>query len=255
MSGFAEDALRADAFLGGRLKIWQPLRGYRAGIDPVLLAASLPVTSGESVLELGCGNGVALLCVAARVSELKLTGVERQADYADLARRNGAENDIPLEVITADLRDLPSEVRQTRYDHVIANPPYFVAGSRTPAAEAGREAGLGEETALQDWVHIAAKRTRPGGYVSMIQRADRLADLLVAMQPRLGSIEVLPIAPRVRREATLVLVRARAGGKGRFRLHAPLVLHSGEAHEKDGESYRPEVQAVLRECTALGWPR
>ena len=30
-----------DEFLGGRLKIKQPLRGYRAGVDPVLLAASV----------------------------------------------------------------------------------------------------------------------------------------------------------------------------------------------------------------------
>jgi tRNA1Val (adenine37-N6)-methyltransferase len=88
-----EDLTR-DAFLGGRLHVWQPARGYRAGTDPVFLAAACPARSGEHVLELGCGVGVASLCLAARVEGLALTGVERQVDYAALARRN-AERRVP----------------------------------------------------------------------------------------------------------------------------------------------------------------
>ena len=49
--------LTCDDFLGGRLSIWQPRDGYRAGVDPVLLAASVPARAGQSVLELGCGTG------------------------------------------------------------------------------------------------------------------------------------------------------------------------------------------------------
>ena len=80
-----------DAFLGGKLRLRQPRRGYRAGIDPVLLAASVPARPGQSVLDLGCGAGAAALCLAARVGGLRLAGLERQADYAELARANAAE--------------------------------------------------------------------------------------------------------------------------------------------------------------------
>ncbi|MFO7806744.1 MAG: methyltransferase, partial [Paracoccaceae bacterium] len=70
-------ALTQDAFLGGQLYLWQPRRGgYRAGVDPVLLAASVPAQAGETVLELGCGVGAAMLCLHARVKGLQLTGVE-----------------------------------------------------------------------------------------------------------------------------------------------------------------------------------
>ena len=74
---------REDAFLGGRLTIRQPVRGYRAGADPVFLAAAVAAKPGERVLELGCGVGTALLCLGARVAGLDLTGVERQGDLAD----------------------------------------------------------------------------------------------------------------------------------------------------------------------------
>ena len=79
-----------NAFLGGRLRIRQPRRGYRAGVDPVILAASVPLRSGQSVLELGCGVGVASFCLAARVPDAVLTGIELQPDYAALARENAA---------------------------------------------------------------------------------------------------------------------------------------------------------------------
>ncbi|MCO4829001.1 MAG: methyltransferase, partial [Lentibacter algarum] len=59
--------LTHDAFLGGRLKLWQPKQGYRAGVDPVLLAASIAAKAGESVLDLGCGAGAAALCLGRRV--------------------------------------------------------------------------------------------------------------------------------------------------------------------------------------------
>jgi tRNA1Val (adenine37-N6)-methyltransferase len=95
--------LTRDAFLGGRLHVWQPKQGYRAGTDPVFLAAACPAQAGDSVLELGCGVGVASLCLGARVSGLTLTGIERQGDYAALARRNAEEAGLKLEVVEADI--------------------------------------------------------------------------------------------------------------------------------------------------------
>ena len=87
-----------DGFLGGRLQLAQPNIGYRAGIDPVLLAAACPAKDGEHVLELGCGVGVASLCLAARVPGVRLHGVEILTDYAQLARGNAAQNSFEFDV-------------------------------------------------------------------------------------------------------------------------------------------------------------
>lgn len=244
----SEPEFSRDAFLGGRIHLWQPKVGYRAGIDPVLLAACVPGRAGQSVLELGCGGGTALACLNARVSGLSLTGVELQDDYADLARRN-----IPdARIVHADLRALPADLRQDAFDHVIANPPYFETGRSTGAEDAGRSAGrMAQSDSLSDWVSVMAKRLRPRGWAHMIQRVERLPELLAACEGRLGSIQVLPVAARAGRPPHLVILRARKGRRAAFRLLSPLVLHDGTHHDTDRDSYRTEIAAVLRDGAGL----
>ncbi len=252
---WAEDQLSCDDFLGGRLKILQPLRGYRAGVDPVLLAASVPATPGDSVLELGCGVGVASLCLGSRVPGLVLFGLEMQADYAGLARRNAQANAQEMEVITGDLADMPESLRQQQFSHVIANPPYFNRNSGSSAQDEGREAALGENVPLAHWVKAAAKRAGPKGTVTFIHRAERAPDLIAEMAHYLGSLELMPLIPRMGRAARLVLLRGRKGGRADFRLHHGWVLHEGAAHEGDRENYSNATASILREGAPLVFPR
>lgn len=189
--------LSRDAFLGGRVHLFQPIGGYRAGIDPVLLAASVAATSGDSVLELGCGAAPGLCCLGVRVPGLTLTGVEIQPFYVNLARRNLVENGLTAEVVEADLSSLPASLLARQFDHVFANPPYFKSGKRSQADDDGREIALAAQTPLSAWVNVAARRLVPRGQATFIQRMERLPELLTAMQERLGSVQVLPLAPRV----------------------------------------------------------
>ncbi|PSL20940.1 tRNA1(Val) (adenine(37)-N6)-methyltransferase [Shimia abyssi] len=242
-----------NGYLDGRLRISQPQRGYRAGVDPVLLAASVTAKTGERVLELGCGVGTAMFCLAARVPGVVLTGVELQPDYAALAELNAECNGIAARIAVADLAALPGALRQESFDHVMANPPYFDRAASTAAANAGREVAMGEATPLDKWVEVAAKRLAPKGYATFIHRAERLPDLLASISGRLGSVEVLPLQAREGREAGLVLVRGRKGGRAAFRLHSGVVMHDGATHAADQESYRPEIRAVLREGAELSW--
>lgn len=241
--------LSHDAFLNGRVMIRQPLGGYRAATDPVLLAASVPARDGQSVLELGCGAAVASLCLAARVGGVRLTGVELQPRYAALARRNAAENATEIEVIEADLADLPAGLRQRQFDHVLANPPYFAA--HAPAArDPGRDRAQRERTALAVWVDVALRRCRDGGHVSMIHLTERLPELLSACAGR-ASVMVLPLSARAGRPARRVILRARKGGRSPFVLLAPLILHAGAVHPGDGEHFSDVARAVMRDGAAL----
>ena len=255
MTGFAEHDLTRNDFLGGRVRLWQPHKGYRAGVDPVYLAASVPARAGQSVLELGCGAGAAILCLAARVGGMTLTGVELQPAYAELAHRNGEENGVGLEVVEADLAELPIDLRQRQFDHVIANPPYFRAGAHSPSKDAGRHVAMGERTPLDTWIAVGAKRLAPRGYLHMIQRADRLPEMLAACTGRLGSVEVLPLSPRLGRAPELLILRAQKGGRAAFVLHAPVILHMGEKHLRDEDHYTPEIAAVQREGAPMQWPK
>ena len=248
--GFAEADLTRDAFLGGRVMAWQPKSGYRAATDPVLLAAAVDAHAGENVLELGCGVGVASLCLAVRFPGLALTGVERQPDYADLARRNAGA---AMQVVTADLTALPADLRQLSFDHVIANPPYYSANGGTPAQDAGREKALREDTPLAQWIGTASRRLKPKGWLTMIHSADRVPDLLAALTPDFGAISLRPLVPRTGRAATRVLIRARKGARAPFCLLAPLVLHDGPAHVADRDDFSAPARAVLRDAAAIGW--
>ncbi|MEO1474604.1 MAG: methyltransferase domain-containing protein [Pseudomonadota bacterium] len=241
-----DNALTRDAYLGGRVMLWQPARGYRAGVDPVLLAAACPARPGDTVLELGCGVGTAALCLAARVPDLMLTGIERQTEMAALAHRNAIECEAQMDVVCADIADLPDALRQRSWDHVIANPPYFDRARSLSSNHEAREAAMGEDTPLETWVDVATRRLKPRGWVTLIHRPERMAELLRHLDGRMGSVSILPLVPREGREASLILLRARKEGRGPLRLLSPLILHQGNRHESDAEDYTDQVSAVLR---------
>ncbi|ROT99358.1 tRNA1(Val) (adenine(37)-N6)-methyltransferase [Histidinibacterium lentulum] len=251
MTSTSDAELTRDAFLGGRLHLWQPRRGFRAGVDAILLAAAVPARAGECVLELGCGAGAAVLALLARVPGAVATGVEVQPDYAALARRNALEARLPLDVVEADLARLPPAVRGRSFDHVMMNPPYFAAETGTGSADPGRDTALRGDTPLPVWIDAGLRRLRPGGRLTAIQRIERLPEMLSALDARIGSVAVAPLQPRAGRPPQLFLLSGKKGGRAPFRMTPPTVLHEGARHETDAEDYAPAVAAALRDGAAL----
>ncbi|MCA8881280.1 MAG: methyltransferase [Rhodobacteraceae bacterium] len=240
------DAVTEDRFLDGRLRISQPRRGYRAGVDAVILAAAVPAAAGERVLELGCGVGAASLCLGVRVSGVGLTGVEVQPRYAELARGNAARAGIGLRVVEADLRDLPRDLRSESFDHVITNPPYFRRNEGTIAQDAGRGTSLSETVPLRIWIDVALRRLRAGGWLTLIHRIERLPEVLAALEGRAGATEVVPLVSRPGRAPGLYVLRSAKARRTPFRLAPAVVMHERATHAGDGEDYAADLIDVLR---------
>lgn len=215
-----------DRFLNGAVTVVQPVHGYRAGLDAVLLAASLQAGAGSHLAEAGSGAGAALLCAAHRLAACRFTGFEREAGFVALAGQGIAANGFGARVTVRehDVGERLAEL-ENAFDQSFSNPPFFEPGAvRAPAP--GKSAAYLATTPLKAWVLFLHHITKPGGRITLVHRAAALADLLELLNARTGEIEVLPIRPTPGAEAGRVLVRARKGlRRGPIRLYDGLVLH------------------------------
>jgi tRNA1(Val) A37 N6-methylase TrmN6 len=230
--------------LDGRVRYAQPRDGFRSGIEPVLLAATVPARPGERVLEAGSGAGAAMLCLAARVAGVSGVGVERDPALAALAARNAADNGwADLRFVAADLGGLPE---LGRFDHAFANPPYHAAGG-TSSADAARDAARRAPPALfATWAAAMGRLLRPRGTLTWIVTAAVLPACVAAMGAAgCAPSAVLPLWPAAGREAKLVLLRGVRGGRGGFRVLPGVVLHAASG------GFTPAAEAVLRRGDAL----
>jgi len=246
--------LSDDALLDGRVKLLQPAKGYRAAIDPVLLAAAVDAKETDMVLDAGAGAGAAALCLAARVCGVRVRGVEIDGFLAGLAMRNVEANGRAghVDVIQGDILDAPwrdafESLAPGGFDHVMANPPYYKAGSGNVSPDPAKAAATFEgAAALGDWIDFCVKMARPEGAVTLIHHAERLDELLGHMQGRLGEIVVFPLWPgRADKPSKRVIVRGLKGAAAPMRMAKGLTLHD------DGGAFTPEAQAVLRDAQAL----
>ena len=242
--------LTHDRLLAGRVIFDQPAEGYRAAIDPVLMAAAVPVRPGETILDLGSGAGAASLCLAVRIPGCTVIGVERDAALVAIANANALANDLAGRVrfVAGDVRDSLSELDGMTFDHAMANPPYLEparADLRGPSSSRHREATVESDADLDDWIQALCRSVKRKGRITLIQRADRLADILTALRPRAGDVTILPLWPKAGRAARRVIVSARPGTSAPLRLLNGFVLHN-----EDGE-FSSAADAILNDAAAL----
>ena len=238
-----------DSFLGGGIRIWQPKKGYRAGIDPILLAASVNVSAGQKVLDLGCGVGTASFAIGYRVKNVELHGIEIQKAFVDLADLNSKENGIEFQVECTNISDLSSNITSKNFDHVIANPPYFDRKSSVRGINVYKEKSFGDTGPISEWLKVAAKRAKPKGFVHFIVRSDRLMEIFTNMPNSLGSLVITPVISRKNENAKLTILHAKKNGRAGFIISSPIVLHPLKSDSR--EKYVPEVDKVLRNGASL----
>jgi tRNA1(Val) A37 N6-methylase TrmN6 len=223
--------LTEDAFLGGQLRLRQPVSGHRAGHDAMLLAAATPAQSGDRVVDLGAGVGAAGLAVARRVAGIELVLVEIDEALAGLARGNAAANAIAADVIVLDVTSAAGAfaaagLAPDSVDVVLMNPPFNDPVRHRASPDKTREiAHVATAATLESWVQAGRRILKSGGVLTLIWRADGLAEVLAALNRGFGSLEILPVHGDAAAPAIRILVRAIKGGKAPLRMLAALMLN------------------------------
>lgn len=223
--------LTEDAFLDGGLRLRQFRRGHRSGHDAMLLAAATPARSHDQVVEFGAGAGAAALALACRVPDIVLTLVEIDSELAALAQDNAALNGIaaravPLDVAAAPAAFAAAGLPPDHADIVLMNPPFNPGGRHQSSPDAARKtAHVAAADTLEVWIGAARRLLKPRGTLTLIWRAEGLADVLAALARGFGAIVVIPVYPDPASAAIRVLVRATKGSRGPMALDQGLVLN------------------------------
>ena len=257
-----------DGILNRRVWLEQPANGFRVAIDTVLLAAAVPAHAGDRILDLGCGVGGAMLCVACRVPDITGIGIEIQPELVELCRRNLARNGFAsgLEVRQSDIASftkntvIPANAGIQRsasarpiakddannFDHALMNPPYHEESRHDASPNTIKRIANTETTNdLCIWIDAAAAALKQSGTLTLIHRADRQDEILNLLQNTFGEIEILPLLPKANTATKRIIIRARKGAASSVRILPTLVLHKPEG------GYTNEAEAVLRHCKAL----
>lgn len=236
--------------LDGRVKLRQSAAGYRAGLDAALLAAACDAGDGDRVIEAGCGVGGALLAAATRRPGARFVGLERDPAAAALARENADLNQLAdrIEIVEGDVAAGFRALELPVFDAMISNPPFFDDPKALRAPSPEKSGAWMADAGLSAWTAFALKAVREGGTITLIHRADRLADMLALLAPKAGSFRIRPVQPFSDTPAKRVLVRAVKTGKAPLVLLPALVLH-----DREGGKHSAQAEAILRGEAALGW--
>ena len=243
--------LSNDAFLGGRLKLLQPKRGFRSGIDSVLLAASVKAAPGDRVLDIGTGVGTVLFCLMKRIRDLKAVGIELQEEYYSLAIENSKNNGLKSEILLGDFQSPNNGLQKRMFDQIFFNPPYYAEETYKKSGNNSRDlANIEKPGVLEKMLSFSLKRCKPYGFITLINRPARLGKILSALEKGAGDIQVLPLQS-ARGNSFRIIVRARKSARGETKLLEGLRLFRDTLDRNNQKAYTSQMIDVLKHGKAL----
>ncbi len=227
--------------LNKAVKILQPEEGFRPGIESITLGAASPARSGDHVLDAGCGVGSAGICLKHRVPEIILTGIDIEQTYVDFARLNETESSF----YCVSIQDYKS---QFLFDHIICNPPFYEGGQHLRSPDSLKAVAHGHENSdisLETWIKNAHRLLKSKGSLTLIHRIERLDDIIILLQKKFGSLEIIPLWAKEGENAKRVIVRAYKDRYGPLKLCSGLVFHEPKG------AYTKEACKILKDGEGL----
>ena len=234
---------RLDDLQNGFFLIQDPSK-FCFGIDAVLLAAFADVKPGERVIDLGTGNGIIPVLLAARSKSQTIEGLEIQAAQADLAVRSVNLNHLQnrIHITKGDIKEAAVIYGTASFHVVTCNPPYMLCGHGRENADLSKAVARHEVLCtLADIARQSCAILKDGGRLYMIHRPFRLVEIFAELtKNRLEPKKIRMIHPYQDKKPSMVLIEARKGGSAGLEVLPPLVVY-----EKPGV-YTQEVLEIYR---------
>ena len=231
-----------DYLLDKKINIFQPVSGYRASSDAVILSSLIAnIKSDDNILDVGSGTGGISLCLAHMFKQNQIVGFEIQEELVNLsnlsAKENGFEN---LTYYNCDIKEKNLPIKPCSFNHVISNPPY----SKNDMPSPNKSKALAHNHSGQDltsWINFCLKMLKPFGYLYLINRAEAVSETLTALYNKAGNIQIVPIYSKENQVAKRVMIIAQKDSKTPAKILSPFYTHN-----QDG-SYTDRAEKILRQ--------
>ena len=239
-----------DYLLDKQVKILQPVDGYRASTDAVLLAGAVSgKLKGARILDVGSGTGAVSLCLAQRLQQynVQISGIEIQPELAELSNLSAAQNNFDfVKFYNADIRHKlqNANLQNCSFDVVISNPPYSDHDMPSPN-QSKATAHNHTDFNLSKWLNFCLKMAKPFGQIYMVNRVEALAEICTFLNGKAGNIRILPVYSKAGQDAKRIIVAAQKDSKAPCKILSPFYVHNA-----DGK-YTEQAQKILREGCGL----
>lgn len=219
---------RVDDLQNGYFVIQDPKK-FCFGMDAVLLSGFARVKKGETVLDMGTGTGIIPILLSQRTEGKHFTGLEIQAECAEMADRSVKYNCLEdrIQIVEGDIKEAAGIFGAASFDVVTCNPPYMIGqhgltNPHMPKAIARHEILC----TFDDVANQAARVLKDRGRFYLVHRPFRLVELMAALTKyKLEPKRMQLVYPYIDKEPNMVLIEACKGGNSRIQIERPLVVY------------------------------
>ena len=228
-----EDETLEDLQLEG-LKLLQKKKGFRFGMDSVLLAHFAFIHENDTVADFGTGSGVLPLLLIGRNKGKTFQCLEIQEEIAEMAQRTVRLNHLEnrIRIICGDVENAHQWIKECSLDAVICNPPYSVSGSSIVSPSATRAISRSQqENTLAGFFRSAFRILKGRGRLYMVYPAPQMLQIMKQLQSfHLEPKRFQLVYPYENKPANLVLIEAVKDARPMLNPMDPLIIYTPDHH-------------------------
>lgn len=210
-------------------KIIQNPKFFCFGIDAVLIANFAKVKKNDNVVDIGTGNGIISLILAAKKNPNSIRAIEIQEHMANMAKRNVILNDFEqiIKVDNIDLKEASIFYGKDIFDVVVTNPPYSNKGCGKQNIEDAKTIARHEvKCNLEDVIKTSFDILKHRGKFFMVHRPDRIVDILYFMREYNIEPKYLRfVHPSIDKRPSMVLIEGSKCGGKELKVLEPLYVY------------------------------